>query len=75
MNIISIVTHFEIIDIVMKFMTLMVLLTFSNIFYMAYDDGEEGYKKIITDKKYKDFLKIQTTTSKQAEGKKNKIEL
>ena len=38
-NYVSIVSHFEIIDIVMKFMTLMILMTFSEIFYASYDES------------------------------------
>lgn len=64
-NYVSIITHFEIIDIVMKFMTLTMLMNFSDFFYEAFDEKE--YKKIITDKKiYGNFLMIQRTTSKAA---------
>ena len=72
-NFVSIVTHFEIIDIVMKFMTLMVIMTFSNIFFIAYD--EDDYKKIITHKKYQNFLIRQTTTSYYAKDERNKVQL
>ena len=71
-NVVSVITNFEIISVVQKGMTLIVLMTFSNIFYSAYDEVE--YKKVITDKKYKDFFKIQTSTSLQAYGDWNKIE-
>jgi len=37
-NYVSIVTHFEVIDIAMKFMTLMILMTFSEMLYASYDE-------------------------------------
>ena len=43
-NFVAILAHFEVIDIVMKFMTLMVIMTFGQIFYNAYDEGE--WKKV-----------------------------
>ena len=63
----SIVTQFEIIDIVMKFMSLLIIMSFGTIFFVAYD--EEDWKKIITDKMYDRFLLIQMTTSSLAKGK------
>ena len=71
-NFVSILTHFEVIDIVMKFMTLMVISNFGLFFYEAYEEPE--WKAVITHPKYVDFLRIQTTTSLQAQGKINKIE-
>ena len=65
-NFAAIMYYFEIIDIVMKFMTLIVIATFGQIFYNAYD--EEEWKQVITHKgKYEDFFTIQTSTSQMAE--------
>ena len=58
----AILTHYEIMDIVMKFMSLLIIATFGQIFYTSYH--EENWKKVITHKDYERFFIIQTTTSR-----------
>ena len=61
-NFISILTHFEIMDIVMKFMSLLIIQSFGQIFYAAYEEAD--WKKVITHNDYANFFVIQTTTSR-----------
>ena len=66
-NFVVIVTSIEIIDIVMNFMALVVISEFGQYFYSAYTEKE--LKAVIIDKKYENFLIIQTTTSFESRAK------
>ena len=65
-NFVAMITHFELIDIVMKFMTLQVIMLFGSIFYTSYEEAD--WKKVITDKNYASFFRIQRTTSCYSRG-------
>ena len=60
-NMIVILIQHSIIEIVMNFMAIVVISQFGNFFYMTSADNK--WKDIITDKKYKQMLIIQTTTA------------
>ena len=65
-NYIALITNMTHLDIVMNFLALAVIADFDNFFYDALFDNT--YKKVITDTDtYGELLKVQTTTSKQAE--------